>query len=178
MSNVVDARGAASRLRAVRLQKGLTAESTAIKLCMLTRRYKALEQSFPLEAQRRYLAPLAAALGVSESWLATGGGLPPDGVALLRPDARVPVYSVAQRRSLRGQREILAEGAKARRIELGISFSAMAAMIDVTSYAFRRWESCLLLNACPEEALWEQRLEVPEGWLRDEVIRAQVAQSN
>lgn len=171
MPNPIDTRSVALRLRTIRVHRRITSEAIASRVCMLVSRYKALEKNFPRDAQDRYLAALAAALDVSETWLATGEGESPvpEGD---QPVSRAPVHSFAQRRELRAGREALAQRAKLRRVQLGISAESMATQLGLKRDVFLRWEGCLLLEAHPKEALWERLLRVEQGWLRNEEAEA------
>lgn len=71
--------------------------------------------------------------------------------------------------------QALAVRAKARRLELGLSCSYVASLCGMIPATLSLWERRLPTKTRPQETAWETALSVPEGWLRNESVRAVAA---
>jgi transcriptional regulator with XRE-family HTH domain len=157
---------AGNRLRLCRQLSGLSIEDVATRLCMVKSRYQLLEKSFSKPQQDLHLDSLAAVLGASAEWISTGQGAAP---VSTRPDVERRPMPLQERQKRTEANEKLAQRARLRRIQLGMSAADAACALKVTRDAFMRWEESLSnVRGVAHEANWEQLLKVPRGWLRDD----------
>ena len=160
-SEFVQFTGAASRLRARREELGLAPADVAKSIGVDPARYRAWEQHLGARVAVRYASLLAHVLGVNSDWLLNGERARSD-------PAQEPPNPVAEALAARALLARLGGRARARRMDLGWTTTDIAISIGVTASTLSLWETGL-----PEqvrfdaEALWEQALEVPAGWLRD-----------
>lgn len=143
----------ATRLRERREAIGLSAAQVAERLGVDAPRYRSWEKLFGPLPQRQYGDALARILDVDTNWFLSGEGEMP----------QLPVWDF----------ELLAQRALARRRLLKLSRSSVAMAMRVTNQTLCKWEESLpKASKEHQEALWEDVLRVPRGWLRDQSMNA------
>lgn len=164
----------AARIKSRREELGLQ-RSDVSKAIGITRATLAhLERQFGLQAQEKYLAPIAKALVAGEAWLRTGEGDPPEPPVKVERKATVTATVDDQKvdaRKLIEIRKLLGERAKKRRNLLRMKLKDCAALVGISGPTLSSMESCLRSTAnAPLEGRWEEALKVPMGWLRNPEI--------
>lgn len=158
----------AARIRQMREKNGLTLAQVAKSLNVNIPCYTAWEKQFGTASERKHLYKLVDFYRVSEEWFSYGIANESD------PNFKISRDFSANKLSFIS-REKLAERAKIRRIEIGISANDLAILIGTKLSKVHVWESVIPLTLSdPIAKLWEQSIYVPEGWLRDINIKTPV----
>ena len=162
----------ASRLRERRQALKLSIGTVAAALHISGQRYRNWEERFGRLSQTRYLQGLAGVLGTSAVWLRTGQHASPEEGHLVQASA----MALAALKSLRltpSERSTLGKRAMKRRADLRLKSAEVALEAGIDSRKLGVWERCLPASQDAQvEALWEQALQAPPGWLRDASIVA------
>lgn len=141
----------AVRLRGRREAVGLTQAQVAERLGVDTARYRNWEKVFGLLPQRQHGDALARILDIEAEWLCSGVG------EVLQPSEQ--------------DYEVLGQRAATRRRTLKLSRVKVAKAIGINMATLNSWEDSLPARYRGEkEHLWEDALQVPRGWLRDETM--------
>lgn len=157
----------ANRIRERRIELGLSIGSVAQAIGVRANQLRSMEVSTGRLSQRKYLARLANALAVSEASLLGKGE---DWVKPARPASEL---KTVEEKSLE-LRKLLGERAKKRRIHLRLKGIFVSKMIGVSPPTLSVMETALWKEPKPDvEALWEETLKVPAGWLRNPEYREQ-----
>ena len=140
----------AARLRERREAIGLSVPQVAQRLGVDVARYRTWEKLFGPLPQRQYGEALARVLNVEVGWFLSGEGeTPPPPPAL--------------------DFELLAQRAVARRRLLRLTRTEVAQAMGVTHKTLSTWEENLpSTTRGQKELLWEDVLQVPHGWLRNQ----------
>lgn len=151
----------ASRIRQARESNDYSFEYISKNIDVPIPTYKAWENQFGESSERKHLHKLTSLYKISPNWFKYG--TEEEYVEGLQ--ASTPKISKILTQE---QREKLANRAKIRRIAAGLNAAEFARLIDIRVIKLYQWE--VMLPPKPEhvtECLWENHLQVPEGWLRD-----------
>lgn len=166
----------AARIKSRRVELGLQRVDVSAAIGIERSELAYLEAQCGEIAQERYLARLAKALVVSETWLRTGDGEQPEPpIKVERPEkvffAATVIDKKAEARRRVELRKLLGERAKKRRNAIRMKLKECAALVGVAGPTMSFMESCLRNATNVElENRWEDALKVPRGWLRNPEI--------
>lgn len=137
----------ANRLRERRIAVGITPAQIAERLGIDTARYRTWEKVFGPLPQRQYGDALARILGVDSAWLCSGVG-----------EVDSPLVDYA----------FLGQRAATRRRVLKLTKAKVAEAVGISLLTLSKWEENLPAQSRGlKEAVWEDALMAPSGWLRD-----------
>lgn len=154
----------ASRVRYARHARNLRIIDICDALAIDKGRMSNLERHFTEAAEKELLEKVAEYYRVSLQWLQDGSG--ESGLPSTAQQAGPEMTLSFDKRSE------LAARAKARRLQLGLTYADIKAHQGPGTAHLERWEQCLALYREDREAHWEDALKVPRGWLRDETMTA------
>lgn len=158
------------RIRERRLALKLSMGEVAKAIGISAARYYHWEERFGSLPRSKYIKILAKALATNPAWIQTGNVQSCDDEASV---TSVLPLSLQSEKLEKSERKYFSERAKKRRNQLGLKPFEVAEFIGINTAKFGVWERCLpaFQDGVIEEK-WEQIVQAPAGWLRNESMVA------